>query len=269
MMQKILLICSLALFSCASFPMNMPQAAYISSQRNVSHLQNSTVALVETENAPEGVITDTLGLENEAYCTGFFIDPVTIVTANHCTTYDETQRVTINSSGGIQIESLTKHIKQVKVATYEFYQDRLREDFDYYVLFDLVGYSEINDVAILRLHDTQDQAFQRESLCLSNLTPHAGNPVFTIGHPVGEYYVLTEGIISRESYSEYGGRWVSATADIYFGNSGGPLVDNRGCVLGVTHAITAHQSHLGTWADVYGIKRLLMSLHYVLQTTRY
>jgi S1-C subfamily serine protease len=214
---------------------------YIDNPTNVSKMQNSTVALVMGDNEAQGSTANTIGQENFAYCTGFFIDVNTVVTANHCTVDEETE----------------SHIQTFKVATYGFYQDD--RHLTNYRLFHLAGYSEVDDVAVLRL-DPHQARFAHQSMCMSTEEPHAGQRVYAIGNPVGEYFVLTEGIISRDSFDEDGAHWVSATADIYFGNSGGPLVDNNGCAIGVAHSIAARQSHLGQWAAIRSVVKLVQTL---------
>ena len=56
-----------------------------------------------------------------------------------------------------------------------------------------------------------------------------GEPVVAIGHPLGLDYTVTNGIISAKR----GGRELQTSAPISPGNSGGPLVNRRGEVVGV------------------------------------
>ncbi len=83
--------------------------------------------------------------------------------------------------------------------------------------------------------------------------PKAGSSVFAIGHPHGYEFRVTRGIVNsvtttdrlppdiRESVAEnrsHGGtlpnhRWILHDADIEPGNSGGPLFNNQGEVIGI------------------------------------
>lgn len=56
---------------------------------------------------------------------------------------------------------------------------------------------------------------------------------YAIGHPLFLLYTVTEGIVSNYMKGEYGIMWLQGTAPILPGNSGGPLIDDRGRVLGV------------------------------------
>lgn len=69
-----------------------------------------------------------------------------------------------------------------------------------------------------------------------------GERVFAIGNPEGDYpYTVTDGIISAKNRTRGGltGKFgfLQTTATVIWGNSGGPLVDERGQVLGINSQI--------------------------------
>ena len=69
-----------------------------------------------------------------------------------------------------------------------------------------------------------------------------GERVYAIGNPQGEYpYTVTDGIISAKNRVRGGltGKFgfLQTTATVIWGNSGGPLVDERGQVLGINSQI--------------------------------
>jgi len=75
-------------------------------------------------------------------------------------------------------------------------------------------------------------------------TLRRGDPVYTVGHPVGLRYSVTSGIVS--GFREHAGvRYIQTDAPINPGNSGGPLIDRSGEVIGVNTMILADTEGIG------------------------
>lgn len=72
-------------------------------------------------------------------------------------------------------------------------------------------------------------------LTLSQQIPTLGEPVFTIGCPLGLAHTITRGVVSRENAVLKGKTYIQADLPINLGNSGGPLANQRGEVVGVIH----------------------------------
>ena len=71
-----------------------------------------------------------------------------------------------------------------------------------------------------------------------------GDPVYTVGHPVGLRHSVTSGIVS--GFREHAGvRLIQTDAPINPGNSGGPLIDRNGEVIGVNTMILADTEGIG------------------------
>jgi hypothetical protein len=71
-----------------------------------------------------------------------------------------------------------------------------------------------------------------------------GDPVYTVGHPVGLRHSVTSGIIS--GFREHAGvLYIQTDAPINPGNSGGPLIDRNGEVVGVNTMILADTEGIG------------------------
>ena len=71
-----------------------------------------------------------------------------------------------------------------------------------------------------------------------------GDPVYTVGHPVGLRHSVTSGIVS--GFREHAGvRYIQTDAPINPGNSGGPLIDRNGEVIGVTTMILTNTEGIG------------------------
>ncbi|MBX3273934.1 MAG: trypsin-like peptidase domain-containing protein [Sandaracinaceae bacterium] len=74
---------------------------------------------------------------------------------------------------------------------------------------------------------------------------YPGQPVLAFGHPLGLSYTLTRGVISAIGREVNGVRYLQTDAAVNPGNSGGPLVDERGDVIGVSTFVRANAQNLG------------------------
>lgn len=63
--------------------------------------------------------------------------------------------------------------------------------------------------------------------------PTAGEPVIAIGHPFELKYSTTKGIVSNNSYMRADTPYIQHDAALNPGNSGGPLIDGRGEIIGI------------------------------------
>jgi putative serine protease PepD len=83
-----------------------------------------------------------------------------------------------------------------------------------------------------------------------------GDPVLAYGSPQGLQGTATVGIISAIRTG-----WIQTDAQINHGNSGGPLVDRRGRVLGITSlAFVGGGSGLGFAVDARKLCPLLAGM---------
>lgn len=90
-----------------------------------------------------------------------------------------------------------------------------------------------SDIAILKI-DIEDASHVR----LSGGYPQLGEPVFVIGHPLGMFYSISSGIVSNVHIDKapYGSDLIVTDAEVTWGNSGGPLLDMDGHLLGIVVA---------------------------------
>lgn len=101
----------------------------------------------------------------------------------------------------------------------------------------LVGYDEDTDIAVLKI--------EAKGLTPATFAPtdtvSVGDTVIAIGNPLGESYrlTMTDGIVSALDRSvNYEGktmRLLQTNAAINEGNSGGPLINDKGQVIGITN----------------------------------
>lgn len=105
----------------------------------------------------------------------------------------------------------------------------------------VIGGDSFYDLAVLEFTSKQPGEEIR-TVGFAEKEPRIGDPVFAVGNPLGEYpYSVTQGIIGGKNRS-FGGvtgkfGYLQSTATIIWGNSGGPLVDAEGKVVGVNSRI--------------------------------
>ncbi|PLW93455.1 MAG: hypothetical protein C0592_06110 [Marinilabiliales bacterium] len=116
---------------------------------------------------------------------------------------------------------------------------------------EIVGGDSFYDIAVLKFIKSPG----REVSVLNIRTTEAriGEPVFAIGNPLGEYpYTVSQGIISAKNRMRGGATgkfgFYQTTATVIWGNSGGPLVDINGELLGINSQIAfADDGGDGLW----------------------
>lgn len=112
---------------------------------------------------------------------------------------------------------------------------------------------EENDLAILRILDSIPKELHNIPYSLKNDLADVGESVFVLGYPMtttmGDEIKLTTGIISSHSGFQGSNVQYQISAPVQPGNSGGPLFDNDGNVIGVVNA-----KHTGAENVSYAIK---------------
>lgn len=109
------------------------------------------------------------------------------------------------------------------------------------------------DLALLRCKDAPVNKFL--TLGDSNSVQY-GQEVLTLGYPLGmESLKLTEGIISGRQ-----DQYFQTDAPLNPGNSGGPMIDSDGRVIGINVAISEGSQNVGFSIPVYQLKMILDSL---------
>ena len=99
----------------------------------------------------------------------------------------------------------------------------------------LLGVSECNDLAVLKVDGTFP------ALTLATTPPQVGEQIFVAGHPNGDPYTLTNGIVAKPPSAD-DTSWASVTQEIqitaqtYPGNSGSPVVNTAGQVIGIQYS---------------------------------
>ena len=94
-------------------------------------------------------------------------------------------------------------------------------------------------------------------------TLRAGEWVVAIGNPLGYEHSVTVGVVSflgRKLFDASLDNYIQTDAAINFGNSGGPLINSRGEVIGINAAISSKASNIGFAVPINGATAILPQL---------
>src|SRR5581483_6249219 len=94
-------------------------------------------------------------------------------------------------------------------------------------------------------------------------TLRMGEWVCAIGNPLGYEHTVTVGVVSflgRKLFDESLDNYIQTDAAINFGNSGGPLINSRGEVIGINAAISSRASSIGFAVPIDGASAILPQL---------
>ena len=117
-----------------------------------------------------------------------------------------------------------------------------------YDVIKVVGYDPDKDVAILKVN-----AENAPYLTIAKEEARVGDTVYTIGSPKGLDDIFAIGIVSNEDVVISGKDCISFTAPISTGNSGGPLLNKDGEVLGINTMTIADSQNLNFAVKAYQI----------------
>jgi len=132
---------------------------------------------------------------------------------------------------------------------------------------EIVGVSPIQDIALLRLKEKSLQAVRRQL----NKTPYLefGNSdnlqntegVLALGYPMGQHRLKsTTGIVSgRETVFDRS--FIQITTPINPGDSGGPVLNAQGKVMGIITAAMQHSNSIGYAIAINDLRIILDELH--------
>jgi serine protease Do len=108
-----------------------------------------------------------------------------------------------------------------------------------------IGTDEDSDVAVVKI-DANDLKYLKMA---DSDTLEVGEWVLAIGNPLGLSHTVTAGIVSAKGRSGFGlaplENFIQTDAAINFGNSGGPLINLDGEVVGINAAIVGASGNIG------------------------
>lgn len=226
-------------------------ARYDSSQVHVRHMMNSVVAIM---------VIDPLSGEPHIGCTGFFVAPTQIATAYHCLVGHRIA-ISISATGepSLGLEDIPSSLGQeVEYVTYRDWTAWSNQPVHTSAsltrhLAVLTRFDEDHDTAIMRAPEESENW-----LTMSTSLPRIGERVYSVSQPGNLRWMLSEGIVAQLETIE-GKTFIMATAPVYFGSSGGPLINNQGLVVGLTNSIAYRQPTFGMFVPIVHVLSLFPS----------
>lgn len=88
-----------------------------------------------------------------------------------------------------------------------------------------------------------------------------GDDIYAIGAPKSMAYTLTKGVISAQNREIRGNRYIQIDAAINEGNSGGPLLNDSGQVLGINTLKMSDSEGIGLAIPMETVKSFLLNLN--------
>lgn len=135
----------------------------------------------------------------------------------------------------------------------------------------VIGSDELADIAVLKMEDKFP--YKVTPLKWAKKGARAGQDAWVIGHPTGQFYSVTKGIVSHTD-RRVGNSWqrtIQTDAAINHGNSGGPLLNMDGEIIGVNVAlISKADAFTGVGLSIHSnlAKRLVLEIIKTGKVTR-
>lgn len=114
-----------------------------------------------------------------------------------------------------------------------------------------------NDIALIKINDSNFQGFGNIPYAIASTTSEVGEDVFVLGYPLtatmGDEIKYTTGVISSKTGFQGDISLYQISAPIQPGNSGGPLFDSKGNIIGIVSSKHSEAENVG-----YAIKSLFL-----------
>lgn len=125
----------------------------------------------------------------------------------------------------------------------------LNQDFNKQYNAEIIATDPNNDIAILKIEDSTYKNAHQIPYNLQNTTLELGQPCYTLGYPLittmGVDIKLTNGIISSKTGFQGDVAYYQISVPIQPGNSGGPLFDKMGNIIGIVSAKHTDAENVG------------------------
>src|SRR5678816_3571990 len=123
-----------------------------------------------------------------------------------------------------------------------------------------IGSDPDTDVALIKVESNRPLPFAPlgDSDAL-----RVGEWVVAIGNPLAYEHTVTVGVVSfigRKLFDSSLDRYIQTDAAINFGNSGGPLIDTNGEVVGINAAISSRAANIGFAVPINQARAILAQL---------
>lgn len=128
---------------------------------------------------------------------------------------------------------------------------------------EVVAIDKVNDIAIIKIKDPDFKGFGTIPYAVQQRMGDVGEDVFVLGYPLiqalGNEIKLTNGIISSRTGYQGNISTYQMSAPVQPGNSGGPMFDNKGNVIGIVVAGVPGAENVGYAIKISYLKILIES----------
>lgn len=125
----------------------------------------------------------------------------------------------------------------------------------------VVAVDKNNDLAIIKIEDSKYNSLPQVPYTINGKLAEVGSSVYTMGYPIiqalGEEIKVTDGIVNSKTGYQGDITCYQISAPIQHGNSGGPLFDNTGSIVGVTNAGVQELQNVGYAIKVSYLNNLI------------
>jgi len=169
--------------------------------------------------------------------TGFIIDPEGYILTNHHV-IEGADRVTVRLADGRSLKA------------------------------ERVGSDPDTDIALIKVSSPRPLP---HAVLGNSDTLRVGEWVLAIGNPLAYEHTVTVGVVSyigRKLFDSSLDRYIQTDAAINFGNSGGPLINSRGEVIGINAAISSRASNIGFAVPINQASAILPQLRQAGRVSR-
>lgn len=125
----------------------------------------------------------------------------------------------------------------------------IRGSFNIEYSADIVATDKNNDLAIIKINDSRFNGFGAIPYRVKTSVSEVGEDIFVLGYPLtstmGDEIKLTTGVISSRTGFQGDVSLYQISAPIQPGNSGGPLFDGNGNIIGIVNAKHTEAENVG------------------------
>lgn len=129
---------------------------------------------------------------------------------------------------------------------------------------EVIASDKYNDLAIVKITDYRFSGFNNIKYGTKTSTIDVGSSIFVLGYPLtstmGEEIKLTTGVISSKSGFQGDVSQYQISAAVQPGNSGGPLFDDKGYLVGIVSAKHTGAENVGYAIKLSYLKNLIESI---------
>lgn len=139
----------------------------------------------------------------------------------------------------------------------------VKGDFDKSYNATVVASDKSNDLALLKITDSSFYGFGNIPYAIASSTSEVGEDIYVLGYPLtstmGDEIKLTTGVISSKTGFQGDVSLYQISAPIQPGNSGGPLFNKKGNIIGVVSAKHADAENVGYAIKASYLRNLIES----------